>query len=523
MPYGYLLERLCKKQNGKFIFTHSQYLLVMKTSRPKSPSRPQPSPQRKGTKKSGKAKLWGGRFESKTDALVESFTASIGFDCRLYEYDIEGSVAHCKTLQRAKVLSARESQTIIKGLYHIREDIRAGRHKWKTEDEDVHMSIERRLTQLIGPLGGKLHTGRSRNDQITLDLRLFLRDTLQHLQQDLCRLQQSLVTLAERYKDVMMPGYTHLQRAQPVLFAHHALAYVEMVERDKSRLHDALVRINVMPLGSGALAGTNYPIDRHYTAALLKFPKITQNSLDAVSDRDYVIEVLSGSAILMMHLSRLSEELILWSSQEFQFVDLPDGFCTGSSMMPQKKNPDIPELIRGKTGRVYGHLFSLLTTVKGLPLSYNRDLQEDKEPLFDSIDTVTTSVKIYAELLAQLTVRQEPMAKAVSEGFLLATELADYLVQQGIPFRESHHIVGKLVGECIAKGKDLFDLTQQDLFKASSSFDSQAFHILTPGAAISQKNVIGGTASAQVASQIKAWKTRLRSKSKSSNKKKKAT
>ena len=491
----------------------------MKTSRPKSPKKTPPRSQSKVTNKPGKPKLWGGRFQGKTDTLVESFTASLGFDRRLYEYDIEGSVAHCKTLQRAKVLSSKESQAIIKGLQHIREDIRTGRHQWKIEDEDVHMSIERRLTKLIGPIGGKLHTGRSRNDQITLDLRLFLRDALQHLQQDLSRLQQSLVTLAERYKDVMMPGYTHLQRAQPVLFAHHALAYVEMVERDKGRLHDALVRINVMPLGSGALAGTNYPIDRHYTATLLKFPKITQNSLDAVSDRDYVIEVLSGSAILMMHLSRLSEELIVWSSQEFQFIDLPDGFCTGSSMMPQKKNPDIPELIRGKTGRVYGHLFGLLTTVKGLPLSYNRDLQEDKEPLFDTIDTVTTSVKIYAELLAQLTVRPESMNKAVSEGFLLATELADYLVKQGVPFRESHHIIGNLVAECLAKGKDLLDLTQQDLFQASSSFDKEALNVLTPKAAINQKNVVGGTATTEVSGQIKAWKKKLRSQSKTVSKK----
>lgn len=496
----------------------------MKTSQPKSPRKLQmrttPSSQPKSSQNPDQAKLWGGRFQGQTDALVESFTASIGFDCRLYEYDIEGSVAHCKTLQRAKVLTMRESQAIIKGLHHIREEIRAGRHQWKIEDEDVHMSIERELTQLIGPLGGKLHTGRSRNDQITLDLRLFLRDALQHMQQDLCRLQQSLVTLAERYKGVMMPGYTHLQRAQPVLFSHHALAYVEMMERDKGRLRDALVRINVMPLGSGALAGTNYPIDRHYTADLLKFPIITQNSLDAVSDRDYVIEVLSGCAIVMMHLSRLSEELILWSSQEFQFVDLPDGFCTGSSMMPQKKNPDIPELIRGKTGRVYGHLFGLLTTVKGLPLSYNRDLQEDKEPLFDTIDTTTTSVKIYAELLAQLTVRPEPMNKAVSEGFLLATELADYLVKKGVPFRESHHIVGTLVRECLDKGKDLRDLTQQDLFKASSSFDNKAFRVLTTEAAINQKNVVGGTATAQVASQIAAWKKALRAKPNGSSKKK---
>lgn len=466
------------------------------------------------------SKLWGGRFQGQTHQSVETFTASISFDRRLFEYDIEGSIAHCKTLQRAKVLQPRECQTIIRGLQIIREDIRAGRHQWKTEDEDVHMSIERRLIQLIGPVGGKLHTGRSRNDQVTLDLRLYLRDTLYHLGQDLHSLQQSLVTLAERYMGVMMPGYTHLQRAQPVLFSHHALAYVEMIERDKGRLQDALVRINVMPLGSGALAGNNYPIDRHYTASLLHFPCVTQNSLDAVSDRDYVIEVVSACAIVMMHLSRLSEELILWSSQEFHFTDLPDGFCTGSSMMPQKKNPDVPELIRGKTGRVYGHLVGILTTLKGLPLSYNRDLQEDKEPLFDTLDTVTASVKIYAELMAQLTIRSQTMKEAVSQGFLLATELADYLVQKGMPFRESHHVVGNLVRECLAKGKDLRQLTQQDLLEASSAFDAKAFQVLTPEAAINRKDMVGGTATNQVTKQIKGWKKTLQAEAKHFVKKK---
>ncbi len=454
-------------------------------------------------------KLWGGRFASRTHQAVEAFTASIGFDYRLSDYDIEGSIAHCKTLQRAKVLSSRESQTIIKGLQRIRKEIQDGQHEWKTEDEDLHMSIERRLTKLIGPLGGKLHTGRSRNDQITLDLRLYLRDALQHLMRDICAMQQSLLGLADHYLGVMMPGYTHLQRAQPVLFSHHALAYVEMLERDKERLNDSLTRVNVLPLGSGALAGANYPLDREYTASLLKFPKISQNSLDGVSDRDYVIEVLSASSILMMHLSRLSEELILWASQEFQFVDLPDAFCTGSSMMPQKKNPDIPELIRGKTGRVYGNLLSVLTTLKGLPLSYNRDLQEDKEPLFDTLDTVTTSVKIYAELLARLSLRNEPLLEAVSSGFLLATELADYLVKKGVPFRESHHIVGNLVGACIRKGKDFSELTQQDLLDASPFLDSKAFQVLTPRAAIDQKNIIGGTATKRVAAQVKSWKKRL--------------
>jgi len=496
----------------------------MKTPRQKSStsnrSRSATPSQSMSSEKTGDQKLWGGRFQGQTHKLVEAFTASIGFDRRLYEYDIEGSIAHCKTLQRAKVLSQRECQTIIRGLQAIRKDIRAGRHQWKIEDEDVHMSIERRLTEVIGPVGGKLHTGRSRNDQVTLDLRLYLRDTLHHLRKDLHRLQQSLVTLAERYMGVIMPGYTHLQRAQPVLFSHHALAYVEMVERDKGRLEDALVRINVMPLGSGALAGNNYPIDRHYTASLLHFPRVTQNSLDAVSDRDYVIEVLSACAIVMMHLSRLSEELIVWSSQEFHFTDLPDGFCTGSSMMPQKKNPDVPELIRGKTGRVYGHLLSLLTTLKALPLSYNRDLQEDKEPLFDALDTVTTSVKIYAELMAQLTIRSQHMKAAVSQGFLLATELADYLVQKGVPFRESHHVVGNLVRECIAKGKDLQQLTQQDLLQASPSFDAKTFQVLTPEAAINRKNIVGGTATAQVTKQINGWKKLLRAETKHSVKKK---
>ncbi len=495
----------------------------MKTPRGKSSSSPQSRPSKRSqpsdTKTEGQ-KLWGGRFQGHTHKLVETFTASVSFDRRLYEYDIEGSIAHCKTLQRAKVLSAKECQTIIRGLQRIREDIRGNRHPWKVEDEDVHMSIERKLIQLIGPIGGKLHTGRSRNDQITLDLRLYLRDALQHLLQDLNRLQQSFLTLAGQYIGVMMPGYTHLQRAQPVLFSHHALAYVEMLERDKSRLKDALVRINVMPLGSGALAGTNYPIDRQYTASLLHFPQITQNSLDAVSDRDYVIEVISSCAILMMHLSRLSEELILWSSQEFHFIELPDEFCTGSSMMPQKKNPDIPELIRGKTGRVYGNLFSLMTTLKGLPLSYNRDLQEDKEPLFDTLDTVITSVKIYAELMVQLTVRAEHMNNAVNQGFLLATELADYLVQKGVPFRDSHHIIGNLVRECLAKGKGLQQLTPQDLLHVSSSFDANVFRVLTTKAAIDRKNIVGGTATTQVKLQIKKWKKVLKAEDKTTEKKK---
>jgi argininosuccinate lyase len=450
-------------------------------------------------------KPWGGRFQEPTNRLVERFTASVAFDSRLYAYDIEGSIAHCKTLLRAKIISKKECTSLINGLKQVRDEIQAGRHEWKTEDEDVHMSIERRLTQIVGPVGGKLHTGRSRNDQVTLDLRLYLRDTVIHLEQDLTRLQLAFLALAKRNKDVIMPGYTHLQRAQPVLFAHHAMAYMEMLERDKGRLRDAYTRINVMPLGSGALAGTNYPLDRAYTAALLNFPLVTQNSLDGVSDRDYVLEVLSACAIIMMHLSRLSEELILWSSQEFHFAELSDGFCTGSSMMPQKKNPDIPELVRGKTGRIYGHLISVLTTLKGLPLSYNRDLQEDKEPLFDSLETISATVHIYTELIEQLTISGDAMTTAAGEGFLLATELADYLVLKGVPFRDSHHIVGSLVRECLAKGKEFSQLSAEDLQQASPAFDAEAFGVLTPEAAVKRKNIIGGTAPAQVDLQLKRW------------------
>jgi len=345
-----------------------------------------------------------------------------------------------------------------------------------------------------------------------LDLRLYLRDNLQHLTQDLHHLQKSFLILADHNMGVMMPGYTHLQRAQPVLFSHHALAYVEMLERDKDRVSDALRRVNVMPLGSGALAGSNYPTDRTFTAKLLNFPTLSQNSLDAVSDRDYVAEVLSVLSLIMMHLSRLSEELILWSSQEFSFVELPDGFCTGSSMMPQKKNPDVPELIRGKTGRVYGQLVTLLTTLKGLPLSYNRDLQEDKEPLFDALQTVLDSLTIYAELIQRIQVRQEVLEKAVGSGFLLATELADYLVQEGVPFREAHSIVGRLVQTCIKNKKELRDLSLIALQAVSSRFTKKALTFLTVEGAIDRKAQIGGTARKQVARQVKSWEQRLKKK-----------
>ncbi|MCA9472812.1 MAG: argininosuccinate lyase [Nitrospira sp.] len=454
-------------------------------------------------------KAWGGRFKGQTHHLVEQFTSSLPFDRRLYQYDIQGSIAHCKTLYRAKVLTKRECQTITRGLEKVLDELQRGRFEFRNEDEDIHMSIERRLTQLIGPLGGKLHTGRSRNDQVALDLRMFVKDAISSLTSAIARLQKALTVKARQHIHVMMPGYTHLQRAQPVLLAHHFLAYVEMFDRDAGRLHDAFHRLNVLPLGVGALAGTNYPVDRTYTAKLLGFPAVTTNSLDTVSDRDFVVEVLNACAILMMHLSRLSEELILWSSQEFQFIEMSDAFCTGSSMMPQKKNPDVAELVRGKTGRVYGHLMSLLTTLKGLPLSYNRDLQEDKEPLFDALDTVNQSVTLYAELIDHLTVREEVMNQAVQSGLLYATELADYLVRKGVPFREAHAIIGNLVRHCEERNLDLAALSLGELKAHSSHFSREALQLLTPVGATRRKSQIGGTARRQVEGRLRRLEKRL--------------
>ncbi len=465
--------------------------------------------KKRATLTAGTKKAWGGRFKEPTHHLVERFTSSLPFDQRLYHYDIQGSIAHCKTLYRAKVLKQKECQTIIRGLETVLREIEQGHFEFRDEDEDIHMSIERRLTQLIGPLGGKLHTGRSRNDQVALDLRLFVRDSLKAMIAGLTQLQKAMVQKSRIHLHVLMPGYTHLQRAQPVLFAHHFLAYVDMFERDKGRLNDALIRLNVMPLGAGALAGTNYPIDRAYTAELLDFPTVTTNSLDTVSDRDFVVEVLNGCSILMMHLSRLSEELILWSSQEFQFVEMSDSFCTGSSMMPQKKNPDVAELVRGKTGRVYGHLMSILTTLKGLPLSYNRDLQEDKEPLFDTLDTTSDCVSLYAELIARMSIREDSMADAVQSGLLFATELADYLVRKGTPFREAHAIIGSLVGQCAEQKKDLAQITLQELRAHSSHFSKDALSLLTPEGAIQRKSQIGGTARKQVQNRLRTLEKRL--------------
>jgi argininosuccinate lyase len=448
-------------------------------------------------------KAWGGRFRQKTNRLVESFTVSVAVDRRLYPHDIQGSIAHCKTLGKARVLTASETRAIVKGLESVKTELDRGRFRFTQQDEDIHMAIERRLTELIGPLGGKLHTGRSRNDQVALDIRLYLRSELSRLVVDLEDFQRVLVRKGKANRTVAMPGYTHLQRAQPVLFAHHLLAYVEMIERDKGRLRDASVRVNVMPLGSGALAGTNYQVDRRFTAGLLDFPSVTQNSLDAVSDRDFMIEVASALSITMMHLSRLSEELVLWSSQEFQFVELPDAFCTGSSMMPQKKNPDVPELVRGKTGRVYGHLLNLLTMLKALPLSYNRDLQEDKPALFDALDTVSASLTIMTELMRRLTVNRDTLKRAVQGGGMLATEVADYLVGRGVPFREAHAITGRLVRAALDQGRELTDFTLEELRTFSERIEKGLFARLTVTAAIDRKSQIGGTARMRVEQRMK--------------------
>ena len=488
---------------------------AQRRSRPAADGQPQGVSSNRTTppaKKSAPSKAWTGRFTEPTHELVERFTSSLPFDRHLFEYDILGSLAHCQALEKAKILTRAERRTLVRGLEQVRDELRENRFPFADSDEDIHMAVERRLTELAGPVGGKLHTGRSRNDQVTLDLRLYLRDHLRTLGARIQDLQRAFLGQARQHLDVIIPGYTHLQRAQPVSLAHHFLAYVEMLERDNARVRDALKRVNVMPLGSGALAGNNYPIDRAFIAKLLEFPALTRNSLDGVSDRDYVAETLGVLAIIMMHLSRLSEELVLWASSEFSFVDLPDGFCTGSSMLPQKKNPDVPELVRGKTGRVYGHLLSIMTTLKGLPLSYNRDLQEDKEPLFDAMGTVVESLTVYAELIRRLRIRRDVLSEAVGSGFLLATELADYLVNKGVPFREAHGIVGQLVRYCLEHRMEWHDLSLADLKIASPHFSKDALRFLTLEGAVDRKAQTGGTSRKQVTRQINAWEARLAKK-----------
>jgi argininosuccinate lyase len=447
-------------------------------------------------------KLWAGRFTQPTDAFVEEFTASIHFDQRLYRYDILGSITHAEMLARQGIIATEEAETIIRGLNDIRAEIEAGRFVFSVAREDIHMNIEARLIEQIGPVGGKLHTARSRNDQVALDVRLYLRDEIDAIAQALRQLQSALLDQAEGNLDVIMPGYTHLQTAQPVLFAHHMLAYVEMLARDVGRLHDLRSRLNLMPLGAGALAGTTFPIDREWVAAQLGFAGVTRNSLDTVSDRDFALEFCSFAAITMMHLSRLSEELILWSSADFAFIDLSDGFCTGSSIMPQKKNPDVPELVRGKTGRVYGNLVSLMTLMKSLPLAYNKDMQEDKEPLFDTIDTVRGSLKVFAAMIAEMTVRPGQMKIAAGRGFSTATDIADYLVRKGLPFRNAHEVVGKTVRYCVENGKDIPALTLEEFRQFSSDIGPDIYDYVTLEASVNARKATGGTARVAVEREI---------------------
>jgi len=454
-------------------------------------------------------KLWSGRFSEPTDAFVEAFTASVEFDQRLYRYDIQGSIAHATMLARAGILTVEERDTIIAGLQQIQAQIEAGQFEWSVELEDVHMNVESRLTSAIGDAGKKLHTGRSRNDQVATDVRLYLRDEIEIIRAEILRLQQALLDTAEREADTIMPGFTHLQTAQPVTFGHHLMAWFEMLDRDRERLADCNKRVNIMPLGAAALAGTTYPIDRHYTAELLGFARPSENSLDSVSDRDFAIEFSAAAALIMMHLSRMSEELIIWSSAQFNFVDLSDSFCTGSSIMPQKKNPDVPELVRGKTGRIFGHLIGLLTLMKGQPLAYNKDNQEDKEPLFDTVDNLKGSLKVFADMIPAITCKPDSMREAAMKGFATATDLADYLVRKGTPFRDAHEVVGKAVALGVSKGCDLSDLSLAELRGFSDQIDDDVFEVLTLEGSVAARNHIGGTAPAQVRAAISRARQRL--------------
>jgi argininosuccinate lyase len=455
-------------------------------------------------------KPWGGRFTAATNEFVETYTASVDFDQRLYRHDINGSIAHATMLARVGVLTEAECKTIVNGLKDILADIERGDFAWSVSLEDVHMNIEARLTERVGDVGKKLHTGRSRNDQVATDIRLYLREEIDALCEGLLAMQQALLNLAEREADTIMPGFTHLQTAQPVTFGHHMMAWFEMIERDRQRFIDARKRTNIMPLGAAALAGTSYPIDRAYTAELLGFDGVAENSLDAVSDRDFAIEFNAHAALLMMHLSRFSEELVLWSSAQFNFVDLGDSFCTGSSIMPQKKNPDVPELVRGKSGRVYGNLTSLLTLMKSQPLAYNKDNQEDKEPLFDTVDTLLASVHLYTEMLADITVNKEAMYEAAARGFSTATDLADYLVRKGVAFRDAHEIVGLSVRFCIDHNKDLPDCSLEELQQFSKVIEDDVYTVLTLEGSVSARNHIGGTAPKQVRAAISRARDRLK-------------
>jgi argininosuccinate lyase len=448
------------------------------------------------------SKLWGGRFTKKTDQLVEEYTASISFDKELAEEDIQGSLAHVTMLGSCGILPAEDVEKIKDGLLKVRLRIRSGEQQFLVADEDIHMNIEKALIDEIGPVGGKLHTGRSRNDQVATDMHLYLRKRVVEFVDQLQKLQAALIGQAKQNLDTIVPGYTHLQRAQPILFAHHLMAYVSMFGRDIERLQDSYKRIDTLPLGAGALAGTTFAIDRHFTAQQLNFGRVYENSLDAVSDRDFIVEFLSGASLIMMHLSRLSEELILWSSTEFQFVELDDAFCTGSSIMPQKKNPDVPELVRGKTGRVYGNLVGLLTVLKSLPLAYNKDMQEDKEGMFDTVKTLQGALQLFASMIETMKVRKEKMRRAVDQDFSNATDIADFLVNKGLPFRQAHEVIGKTVLYCIQQNKFLLDLTLEEFKQFSSLFDDRIYDVLQPEAVVNARNVYGGTATPQVTAAI---------------------
>ncbi len=458
----------------------------------------------------GKLKLWGGRFNKETSSILEKFNASIGFDSRMYEEDIAGSIAHSKMLAKQEIISQEDQEKIEKGLLKIKEEIEKGKFEFKISDEDIHMSIEKRLIQLVGEVGGKLHTARSRNDQVALDTRMYLKKEVKNIRELLIKLEESIVYMAEKHKEVILPGYTHLQRAQPILFAHHLMAYYEMFKRDLERLDDCYKRIDVMPLGAGALAGTTYPIDRHYVAELLGFSKVTENSLDTVSDRDFIIELNFVISMIAMHMSRFSEEIIVWSTSEFSFVTLDDAYSTGSSIMPQKKNPDIPELVRGKTGRIYGNLIGILTVMKALPLAYNKDTQEDKEGVFDSIDTIKISLEIFGEMLKTMRINEENMKKSIYEGFINATDVADYLAKKGMPFRQAHKVVGELVSYCEDKGKLLTDLLLEEYVQFSEMFEEDIIEKSQIETCIKDRKSYGGTAHTEAERQIENAKKFLK-------------
>ncbi|WP_010648608.1 argininosuccinate lyase [Oceanobacillus massiliensis] len=447
-------------------------------------------------------KLWGGRFTKPTNQLVDEYTASINFDKKLAKYDIQGSIAHVKMLHACGIIPETDAELIAKGLKEVLRKIQSGEAELTEEHEDIHMNVEKLLIEEAGPVGGKLHTGRSRNDQVALDMRLYLREELVRIVQLLETVQQSLLQQAQANLDTVMPGYTHLQRAQPVLFGHHMMAYVFMFQRDAERLMDSFKRVNKSPLGAGALAGTTFPIDRQFVADQLNMEGFCENSLDAVSDRDFVVEFLSSASLISVHLSRLCEELVQWSSAEFSFIELDDAFSTGSSMMPQKKNPDVAELVRGKTGRVVGHLIGMLTTLKGLPLAYNKDMQEDKEGMFDTVDTLKGALALFAPMIESMQVKKENMYEAVRKDFSNATDLADYLVEKGMPFRDSHAVVGQVVLYCIHNDKYLLDLSLEEFKTFSESIGADIFDALTPENVVNARNVPGGTAKNRVEEQI---------------------